>query len=308
MRAHQQHLIGLCGLALLGCGSVDNPSVDASPAGSDASVDAGPGDPDAAPVARRWGAPASIAELNSAAGDAQATMSDDRLKVCFTSLRPGGLGTVNDIWCATRTATSVPFSVPVNQAAVNSADYDWMPALSGDGLTLYFSSRRTGNDELYRSSWDGSQFGAPTALAALNTSASDTGIEVSSDGLTLVFDSDRGGDRDLYLSTRSTTSADFLSVQRIDRLASTAVDQEPALSRDGRFLVFCSNRLEPATLRLYTSERDGADWGPPVLAEIDEPPGLDGCGPAMVSDGSLLIHSARPGGMGEDDLYLAPPR
>lgn len=283
------------------CGSVPT-TTDAPPADGplgDASADA------AARLA--WGTPVALTELNSAAGDAQITMSDDRLKVCFTSLRPGGVSAANDLWCAQRQSATAPFAAPVNQGRINSTAYDWMPSLSGDGLTLYFSSDRTGDHDLYRATWDGAQFVDPRPLTALNTAAWETGADISSDGLTLVFDSNRDATFDLYVATRPSTTVEFPSAVRLDSLASSGIEQEPSLSPDGTLLAFCSTRLDLATLHLYVARRSGSDWDTPTLVELDEPPGLDGCGPELASDGSLLIHSMRPGGLGEDDLYVAPP-
>ncbi|MEZ4363768.1 MAG: hypothetical protein R3B48_26555 [Kofleriaceae bacterium] len=296
-----RHLLSTgCVLAIAltwGCGSVASDMPDAPPANPDAPIP---------PKARAWSAPTPMTELNSPAGDAQPTMSADGLRVCFTSLRPGGMG-VNDIWCASRASKSVPFEQPINQAKINTPQYDWMPSLTSDGLTLYFSSDRSGNLELYRAVFSGGEFTTPTAIASLNTTFVESGVDISANGLTLLFTSNRAGNFDMFLSKRPNTASEFLTVMPISSLNTAAIEAEATLAPDQSFLVYCSTSLSQQFM-LFGANAEGDGWGAPAPLTIEQPEGLDACGPALLSDGSLLFHSARPGGLGEDDLYIALPK
>jgi Tol biopolymer transport system component len=89
---------------------------------------------------------AVIGELSDAAStDGQPNVRRDGLEIFFFSNRPGSQG--NDIWSATRSSTSDPWSAPVNLgSAVNSAASETRPSLSWDGTTLYFGSNRPGSE------------------------------------------------------------------------------------------------------------------------------------------------------------------
>jgi hypothetical protein len=95
-----------------------------------------------------------VPELSTAAIDERPNVRKDGLEIFFDSNRPGSLGST-DLWVATRESTSVPWSVPVNLGPqVNSSSAETRPALSFDGLTLYFGSSRPlgrGSSDIYMS-------------------------------------------------------------------------------------------------------------------------------------------------------------
>ena len=84
---------------------------------------------------------------NSAAEDGQPNLRRDGRELFFFSTRPGTLG-LADIFSATRSAVSAPWSTPVNLGSnVNSANgAETRPSLAWDGTTLYFGSTRPGGE------------------------------------------------------------------------------------------------------------------------------------------------------------------
>jgi hypothetical protein len=97
-----------------------------------------------------WGPSASLGPtVNSPYGDCYPSLSADGLTLYFSgdyssTPRPGGLGGA-DIWMTTRVSRSAPWGAPVNLGApVNSSERDFSPTISGDGLTLVFTSTRSG--------------------------------------------------------------------------------------------------------------------------------------------------------------------
>ena len=85
-----------------------------------------------------------VDELNSSGRDSRTAIRRDGLEILLASDRPGGLGD-RDLYVATRANTLDAWSTPVNLGpVVNSAARDGAPALSFDGTTLYFFSRRLG--------------------------------------------------------------------------------------------------------------------------------------------------------------------
>jgi len=93
-----------------------------------------------------FGEAARIEELSSSAVEGQPNLRRDGLEIFFFSDRLGTLGG-NDLYAATRSSTSDPWSTPINLGpAVNGAASETRPSLSWDGTTLYFGSNRAGGD------------------------------------------------------------------------------------------------------------------------------------------------------------------
>jgi hypothetical protein len=71
-------------------------------------------------------------------------ISADGLILWFASNRPGSLGK-NDLWEARRLSLDAPFGEPVNLGrTINTADEESTPALTRDGMRLFFSRRTNG--------------------------------------------------------------------------------------------------------------------------------------------------------------------
>ena len=101
-----------------------------------------------ASVTMPWGTPVAATELNSAMHDGSAFLANNKLMICFDTLRAS---TQNDIYCARRTTPGVPFDPPLPLTAINSASRDEDPWLSADGRTIVFWSDRDGTSQLYLS-------------------------------------------------------------------------------------------------------------------------------------------------------------
>lgn len=93
-----------------------------------------------------FGAAELVPGANSASEDGQPNVRRDGLELFFFSTRTGTLG-MADIYAATRSSASDPWSAPVNLGAdVNSSAAETRPSLSWDGTTLYFGSTRSGGE------------------------------------------------------------------------------------------------------------------------------------------------------------------
>ena len=111
------------------------------------------------------------------------------------------------------------FSAPQNMGAtLNSADNDVAPVAAPNGLSLYFTSNRSGGqggNDIYVSQrlTLSSAWGAPQNLGAtVNTSSADATGSFSLDGRTMFLNSQRPGGmggNDLYISTRTDPNNDF---------------------------------------------------------------------------------------------------
>ncbi len=82
----------------------------------------------------RFGTPQAVTELNSAAVDQMPNVSADGSEIVFASSRNGNM----DIFTATFDGSTGLWSTPVPVTAVNTAEPESRPSLSGDGKRLYF--------------------------------------------------------------------------------------------------------------------------------------------------------------------------
>jgi Tol biopolymer transport system component len=148
----------------------------------------------------------ALTVLNSTALDYSPYVSADESELYFVSRRPADID--DNIFAARREAGM--FIDPVAVAGVNSGSYERSPALSADGLRLYFGSdRAAGTDDfdIYVSARTlrTESFPAAVAVAELNTAALETPDWVAPDDCTMYFRSDRpggSGGRDIWRARR----------------------------------------------------------------------------------------------------------
>ena len=80
-----------------------------------------------------------MTELNTAAVDQMPNVSADGSEIVFASSRSGNM----DIFTATFDGSTGLWSTPVPVTAVNTAEPESRPSLSGDGKRLYFGRGAT---------------------------------------------------------------------------------------------------------------------------------------------------------------------
>lgn len=199
------------------------------------------------------------------ARDRGPTLSGDGLTMVFFSNRRGQ----DDLFVATRTSVTSPWSEPVALDAINTDGDEVFPALSADGLALFFSdsfaqaSRRPGNlggADLWVSTRANLQAAWQPAVnlgPVVNGASFDTSPCLSSDGRTLFFASldrpqnirqGRGSRFDLWMTTRSDPSnpTGWEPPVHLGPVVNTIYGEtEPSLSGDGLALYFASDRPSP---------------------------------------------------------------
>lgn len=149
---------------------------------------------------------------------------------------------------------------------------------------------------------------APAGIASDQYESSPT---FSPDGRELYFmRSDRNFAQWRLLHSRCTASG--WSPPRPPAFAAVraGLDADPSFSADGRRLYFVSARHDPAGEDLdihYVEREPGGDWGEPVRLPAPVNSAASELLPRALADGRLLFGSARAGGLGQGDLYLAAP-
>jgi hypothetical protein len=226
------------------------------------------------------------------------SLSIDGLTLYFSSdvLRPvsGGAGD-QDLWVTTRATADSEWAAPTNLAVINTAGNEVFPAISADGLSLFFTDwflgfgvprdGSSGNGDLWVSTRVNSQSTWQPAInlgPVVNTSFAEAAPTISSDGLTLIFASDRPGNvpgsgsgrnaLDFWMTTRTNAADPTVWAPPVHlgvEVNSLYADESPKLSADGLALFFTSNRPSPGrpagTYDLWMARRSSTSepFGPP---------------------------------------------
>jgi WD40 repeat protein len=274
-----------------------------------------------------WSTPVNLGPvINSSASDQHPAISKDGLSLYFSSNRPGGLGGL-DIYVSTRASLDDAWGAPVNLGPnINTAGNDLAPAFSPDGHQLYFHSFGRGgcggadmfvsrrHDKGDDQGWEP----AENLGCVVNSSAEDAGptiLEDEATGVTtLIFTSTRPGgpgDFDIYQSTRVGDEGEFGPATLVAELSGPFRDTRTAVSRDGLELFLSSDAngrpdgIGGQDLWRSTRATSTDPWSAPVnLGPGVNTTAFDGA-PAISFDGTTLyFFSARPGGLGGNDLYV----
>ncbi len=238
---------------------------DAGTAGS--AGDAGGAGSPAEPM---FGEPRVIEELAVAdSDDDDPSLSEDRLLLCFNSERDGGQGE-EDIWCARRTATTVPWATPEPVQGLNSDRRETGIALSADGLSLWFSSDREDDArglDVYtsRRSTRDAEWSTPERVESLSSDADDLVSAVDERALQLLLarraregDDD---DYDVFISQRTAASGPWLTPQALADVNSDEEESDAFLA-GGLTLLF--TRDEDLVLARRPSLDAPFDRGTPI--------------------------------------------
>ena len=235
-----------------------------------------------------WTEPVNLGPtVNTSYKDSGPGISADGLWLFFHSDRPGGSGD-SDLWVTTRPTTDESWGEPVNLGPiVNSSGKETSPAISADGLSLYFHSDRPGSvgpRDIWMTARETKDdaWGPPVNLGAVVNSAShDWGPSISVDGLSLFFYSNRPGGyggSDIWMARRATIDDDWGEPVNLGPMVnSSAGDNGPACSSDGSMLYFDSPR--PGGF-------GGPDlWQIPVIPLVD----LNGDGIVDAADMCIMV-------------------
>ncbi len=206
---------------------------------------------------------------------------------------------------------------PVNTPGFNAAG----PALSKDGLSLYFNSNRPGGfggADIWVSQRASREdaWGEPVNLGpTTNTAANEDTPSFSRDGHTMYFNSDRAGSfglRDIWISRRANTHDDFGWEEPVNAGpgVNSAFDDAGASYLENEeagtpLLYFGSNRTAGLFDVYVSAQAADGSWGPPVLVpELSSP--LNEQHPSVRFDGlELFLDSNRLGTFGFRDLWVS---
>ncbi len=218
-------------------------------------------------------APEEVTQFDDTIAWFSPTLSDDYLTLYIA----GHNGLVESIYSTKRPDRCSFFEPPVPIAAINTAGSNGTPALSPDGLELYYYSDRVGSVGgrdiwVSRRQSTSSAFGPAQNLTDLNTIDTDHLARPSWDQLSLFFSSTRpgGGVEDLFVATRASLDEPFTNPTRVAELNHSGNDSGATLAEDGLTVYFASNRSGSWDLyRATRPERDAPFSTPTALSVVN---------------------------------------
>lgn len=194
-----------------------------------------------------WSAPVFVAALSSAVEDQSPGISADGLTIYFTSRRGGG---DSDFYRATRPDRATAWSVPevVTELSTGLDEFEPQPDATDHRLVLY-RQLNDGNRDLFETTRTDAVavWAAPVAIDSVNTTAEERSPALADGGLAILFGSDRAGAlglHDLFIAHRPALGEPFAAAAPLADadLNTTADEDDPWLSPDGRTLYFSSDR------------------------------------------------------------------
>lgn len=225
---------------------------------------------------------------------------------------------------ASASAALLEWSEPVHLGpTINTAGLEQGPELSPDGLSLYFSSGRSGgmggNDlwVAHRASLD-SPWETPQNLGpTVNTSSNEGSPGLSRNGRLLFIPSNRPGGlggNDIYVSQRSDATDDFgwsMPVPLGPEVNTAAFEAGPKFVRlPGRrdydtFIYFPRGQGTVQDIYEAPIGHDGMPLAPATLVSELNDPSTSDITPAITANGKqALVASERAGTLGAFDLWL----
>jgi hypothetical protein len=259
-------------------------------------------------------------ELNTPFLDGCPIESPDGLSLYMASNRPGGHGLL-DIWVARRTSRDDPWGAPTNLGEpVNSAADDFCPTPIRKG-GLFFVSREAlpgscGMGDIYFTRYHPTRgWSEPRNLGCAPTGPN-SALDEQGPSFVRV-----GRKAQLYFSRSSATVLGeiFLSERLAGRRFGPAApvaelndaaanDIQPNVRRDGREVVFSSNRT--GTLGgqdVWVSTRDNIHrpWSAPVSVGAAVNTAAGETRPSLSWDAETLLFGRAPGPEGMSDVYVA---
>jgi WD40-like Beta Propeller Repeat len=256
-------------------------------------------------------------ELNTPFLDGCPAESPDGLSLYMASNRPGGQGSL-DIWVARRASRDAPFGAPENLGApVNSAADDFCPTPVRGGGLFFVSRRATAGscglgDVFFTRLNPVHGWSEPEHLACAPAGPNS---ELDEQGPSYV---EAGGKETLYFSRSSPTvpgeiyvserlgAGGFGPASLVAELSSAANDIQPNVRKDGRELVFSSNRSGSQGQDLWVSTREEVDdpWSPPAnLGGVVNTEAAE-TRPFLSWDAGTLFFGRAPAPEGMSDIYV----
>jgi len=197
-------------------------------------------------------------------------------------------------------------SIPGSGSGISTPAVDGCASLSPDGLSIAFTSNRTGDFDIYLATRPSKSapFGSPTRLPAPISTAADDACPTLAQGNRLFFSSDRDDPAyDLYVARKVSGS---WSATRLGPNINRPgwLEESAAIFEDGdhEVMIFSSRRPDGSDGKIYQS----VDGGPASLVAGGPHSSASDNRPSITHDGlTIFFDSNRWGTLGDQDLFYS---
>jgi len=257
-----------------------------------------------APAPPRFSPPVLVAALSDRDSvDEDPTLTGDLRELFFMSNRNGD----RDIWTSRRDAADAAWGPPVRVAELDSPASDWAPAVSLDGLRIWFASDRddVGRGQLWRATrasreaaWD-----PPAPVTELASGSVDFAPAVDATETTLLMSSDRvnaaatagGADFDIYATTRAAAGAAWGWPAPVPGINSRDDEYDPFVAQAGLVVFFTSMRSGMGDLYWASRSSLTEPFAAPVALDDLNSPAYDSDSTLSADLGTMMFSSTRSG-------------
>jgi hypothetical protein len=252
-----------------------------------------------------FGAASPVNELDSTTGGQDATLrfASGFLAAVFESDRAGGVGGL-DLYSTSRPDLQTTFGTALDLVTLNTAADEEAPTLTGDALTIYFATTRTGPMRIFQATRTTASlaFGAPAQVTSLNTLGNLRQPYVREDGAVLYFTADaaEAGNFDVYRSSKSGGTSLQTAVP-VGELTTTSEEAFPVVTADDLTIYWASTRTDGGArggldIWMATRSSTSAQFGSFTdVSELETT--ADEYPSAVTPDGcTLYFSSTRPSG------------
>jgi hypothetical protein len=296
--------VGVCVLVLCACGRI---AFDPLAPGDGPSNDGGNGS-DAPGVMWPAFTTPQPAPISTTYDDWTPELSRDGLLLFGAAYNAPGTAGQDDLWMTKRATTGDAFAAWAYIPGLGTAGRDFGPALSPDGLTVFYGSGSTGFAEpskIFQATRAdlGSPFGIATEVTALTAGTINRDPALSADGLTIYFDSDRApslGGTDIWYATRASLTSAWSTPVSLSEVNSSSDDRDAYLSADGLTLYFASDRpggIGGQDLWVTLRPDRQSPFAPPRNV-MDLNSAYSEGNPTISDAGLIMWDASRPGGQG----------
>lgn len=196
---------------------------------------------------------------------------------------------------------------------INTALHDAAVTLSADGTLLFiYKNTGKGNGDLYLSKLIGSTWTVPVYQIGLNTEKWDGSAAFFPDNNRIIFSSERKGGyggKDLYIAEKIGENAWGNIVNMGSSINSSADEDAPFITADGKILFFASNgKLSTGGYDILRSDLIESRWSQPYnIGKPVNTPNDDKFYMVTADSKKGYYSSMTAGGYGEQDIYCITP-
>ena len=192
-------------------------------------------------------------DLDSGTTDGKLSMSSDGKDAVLASNRSGNF----DIWEATRASAQGAFGTPAQTeltANVDSSSDQLDPALSSDGLTLYWADSASGHQQVIVASRPSRTSSFVNTSVAVDNIMGVADPAISRDGRVLLYTLNTPtNEADIFYATRGSTSATFGVPAALTAIDTGFEEGDAFLSYDACDVFFASTQQSSGIYQIYVS-------------------------------------------------------